>query len=42
MGTGAGQVQLHPTTGMWTLPPTKVGSGTFGKYQEPLESLDQG
>ena len=36
MGTGVGQAQLQPTTGMWTLLPTRVRGGTFGKYQQPF------
>ena len=34
MGTGVGQAQLQPTTGMWTLPPTRVRGGTFDKCQQ--------
>ena len=37
MGTGVGQAQLQPTTGMWTLPPPpESGVAQFGKCQQPL------
>ena len=33
---------LQPTTGMWTLPPPGVRSGTFGKYQvTPKPKVDK-
>ena len=36
IGTGVGQAQLQPTTGMWTLSSTRFRGGTFGKCQQPF------